>query len=129
MGCLRILIADDNLLVRCGLRLLIERHEGWCVCGEAGDGLEAVEAAERLKPDVILLDIRMPNLDGLSALPLLREKVPESEIIVLTLHECLEMARYAADAGAQAYVTKSLLWTDLVPAIEALQAARSFASQ
>jgi DNA-binding NarL/FixJ family response regulator len=127
MGPLRILIADDNPLVRCGLRLLIERQEGWSVCGEAADGLEALEKATSLKPDVILLDISMPKLDGLNALPMLREKVPDSEIIVLTLLECVDLARIAAEAGARAYVTKSLLMTDLVPTIEALQRAETSA--
>jgi DNA-binding NarL/FixJ family response regulator len=127
MGPLRILIADDNPLVRCGLRMLIERQEGWSVCGEAADGLEALEKATSLKPDVILLDISMPKLDGLNALPLLREKVPDSEIIVLTLLECVDLARIAAEAGARAYVTKSLLMTDLVPTIEALQRAETSA--
>jgi DNA-binding NarL/FixJ family response regulator len=127
MGPLRILIADDNPLVRCGLRMLIERQEGWSVCGEAADGLEALEKATSLKPDVILLDISMPRLDGLNALPMLREKVPDSEIIVLTLLECVDLARIAAEAGARAYVTKSLLMTDLVPTIEALQHAETSA--
>jgi DNA-binding NarL/FixJ family response regulator len=125
MGPLRILIADDNPLVRCGLRMLIERQEGWTVCGEAADGLEALEKATSLKPDVILLDISMPKLDGLNALPLLREQVPDSEIIILTLLECVDLARIAAEAGARAYVTKSLLMTDLVPTIEALQRAET----
>jgi DNA-binding NarL/FixJ family response regulator len=127
MGPLRILIADDNPLVRCGLRMLIERQEGWTVCGEAADGLEALEKATSLKPDVILLDISMPKLDGLNALPLLREQVPDSEIIILTLLECVDLARIAAEAGARAYVTKSLLMTDLVPTIEALQRAETSA--
>jgi DNA-binding NarL/FixJ family response regulator len=121
MGALRILIADDNPLVRCGLRIIIERQEGWTVCGEAADGLDALDQATRLKPDVILLDISMPKLDGLNALPLLREQVPESDIVILTLLECVDIARIAANAGARAYVTKSLLMTDLVPTIEALQ--------
>jgi DNA-binding NarL/FixJ family response regulator len=127
MGPLRILIADDNPLVRCGLRIIIERQEGWIVCGEAADGLDALEKATSLMPDVILLDISMPKLDGLNALPLLREKVPDSEIVILTLLECVDIARIAANAGARAYITKSLLVTDLVPTIEALQHSRTSA--
>jgi DNA-binding NarL/FixJ family response regulator len=123
MAPLRILIADDQPLVRHGLRILMERHVGWTVCGEAADGLEALEMAVTLKPDVILLDVSMPKLDGLNALPMLRDQAPDSEIIILTLHECIDMARVAADSGASAYVAKSLLSTDLVPAIEAIQAA------
>jgi DNA-binding NarL/FixJ family response regulator len=121
MAPLQILIADDNPLVRYGLRILLQRQDGWIVCGEAADGLEALEKAASLKPNVILLDISMPKLDGLSALPLLRAKVPDAEVIILTLFESLDIARTAARAGARAYVAKSLLLTDLVPAIEALQ--------
>src|SRR5579862_3661684 len=116
MTSLRILIADDKPLVRVGLRMLVELHDGWIVCGEAADGLEAVEKATNLKPDVILLDISMPKLDGLSALPTIRKQIPDSDIVILTLHESLDMARIAADAGARAYVTKSRLSTELVPA-------------
>jgi two-component system response regulator NreC len=96
------------------LRILVERHDGWIVCGEAADGLETVEQATNLKPDVILLDISMPKLDGLSAMPLIRATIPESDIVILTLHESLEMARIAASAGARAYITKSRLSTELV---------------
>jgi two-component system, NarL family, response regulator NreC len=125
MASLRILVADDKPLVRYGLRILVERHDDWIVCGEASDGLEAVEKAANLKPDVVLLDISMPKLDGLSAVPLIRKKIPDSDIVMLTLHESLEMARIAAKAGARAYVTKSSLSTELIPTIEALQSAHS----
>ena len=126
MTSLRILIADDKPLVRVGLRMLVEQHDGWIVCGEAADGLEAVEKATNLKPDVILLDISMPKLDGLSALPTIRKQIPDSDIVILTLHESLDMARIAAEAGARAYVTKSRLSAELVPAIEALQSAHGY---
>ena len=103
--------------MRYGLRNLLEQQKGWTVCGEAEDGLDTLKKAVSLKPDVIVLDISMPKLDGLKAVPLLRYKVPDSEIIILTIHECIEMARIAANAGAKAYVAKSLLFTDLVPTI------------
>lgn len=127
MAPLRILIADDNPLVRYGLRILLERQEGWSICGEAADGLDTLEKAMSLKPNVILLDISMPKLDGLNTLPLLRDKVPDSEVIILTLFESLDMARIAASAGARAYVAKSRLLADLVPAIEALQQSGTLA--
>ena len=76
MASLRILIADDKPLVRSGLRMLLERHKDWTICGEAEDGIEAVEQAVALKPDVILLEISMPKLDGLMAAPLIRESLP-----------------------------------------------------
>ena len=123
MASLRILVADDKPLVRYGLRILVERHDDWIVCGEASDGLKAVEKAANLKPDVVLLDISMPKLDGLSAVPLIREKIPDADIVISTLHESLDMARLATNAGARAYVTKSSLSTELVPTIEALQSA------
>ncbi len=120
MGSLRILIADDNPLVRSAIRLLLESHPDWIICGEAANGFEAVEQAAALKPDVILLDIAMPELDGLTAVPLIRQRAPETQIIILTLHESLDMARTAALKGATVYIAKSLITDALVPAIESL---------
>jgi DNA-binding NarL/FixJ family response regulator len=125
MGPLRILIADDNALVRCGLKMLIELHEGWTVCGQAVDGCDAIDKAADLKPDMILLDITMPLLDGLSALPLIRQKAPASKVLILTVHHSLDLARIAADKGASGFISKSLVWRDLVPEIEALQNGRA----
>jgi DNA-binding NarL/FixJ family response regulator len=123
---LQILIVDDKPHVRSGIRMLLQRHEDWTICGEASDGVEAVQKAAELQPDVILLDISMPKMDGLTALPLIREKSPESQIIVLTLHESLDTARAASRVGAHAYITKSLM-NELLPALEALQPDRSSA--
>jgi DNA-binding NarL/FixJ family response regulator len=120
---LRILIADDNPLVRSGVRILVEGHHGWTVCGEAGDGIEAIEQSVSLKPDLVLLDISMPNLDGLDAAPMIREKVPGLGIIILTLHQSLNFARIASSTGVWGYVTKSLVSTDLLPTIEAFESA------
>jgi DNA-binding NarL/FixJ family response regulator len=117
---LQILIVDDKPHVRSGIRMLLQRHEDWTICGEASDGVEAVQKAAALQPDVILLDISMPKMDGLTALPLIREKSPESQVIVLTLHESLDTARAASRVGAHAYITKSLM-NELLPALEALQ--------
>lgn len=123
MATWRILIADDKPLVRAGIRLLLEQHADWSVCGEAADGVEAVEQAVALKPDVILLDLSMPRLDGLSALPLIRQKAPSTAVVIVTLHQSLEVAKIAAGGGAAAYLTKSLLTNDLVPALENIQSA------
>jgi two-component system, NarL family, response regulator NreC len=120
---LRILIADDNPLVRSGVRILVEGHGGWTVCGEAGDGIEAIEQAVSLKPDLVLLDISMPHLDGLDAAPVMHEKVPRLGIIILTLHQSIDLARVAASIGAWGYITKSLISTDLLPTIEAFESA------
>jgi two-component system nitrate/nitrite response regulator NarL len=120
---LRILIVDDVPLVRLGLRILMERHEGWAVCGEAQDGAEAIKKAEELDPDVILLDIVMPKMSGLTATPLIRERAPRSKIVILTMDASLEMARVASRMGAAGFVSKSLLTTDLTSTIEAIEAA------
>ncbi|HXA77776.1 MAG TPA: response regulator transcription factor [Candidatus Acidoferrales bacterium] len=120
MAPLQILIVDDKPHVRSGIRMLLQGHQDWTICGEASDGIEAIRQAEKLKPDVILLDISMPKMDGLTALPQIREKSPGSQIIVLTLHESLDTARVASSVGARAYITKSLI-NELLPALEALQ--------
>lgn len=121
MAALRILIVDDNSLVRSGIRILLETHQNWRVCGEAANGIEAIAQAVALKPDLILLDISMPELDGLKALPLMRRRVPDAAIIILTLHESLSLARIAAHWGIGGYVTKSVVATELVPLIESLE--------
>lgn len=124
MSALRILIVDDKPSVRAGIRMLLRSHSEWDVVGEASDGIEAVEKAAELTPDIILLDISMPKMDGLHALPLIREASPRSQVVVLTLHEYLETARLASQAGATAYITKSLL-IELIPTLEALQPGRN----
>jgi DNA-binding NarL/FixJ family response regulator len=126
MTQIRILIADDNLLVRSGLKMLLERHADWSVCGEASDGRDAVEKAAKLKPDVILLDISMPAMDGLTAAELIRERAPESEILIVTLHPSIEMARYASQIGVRGYIVKTLVGSDLEPAIEAVSKHQSY---
>ena len=118
MPNIRILIVDDKQLVRKGLRMFLELHEGMTVCGEASDGLEGIKKAFELKPDVILLDLSMPILDGLKAARLIREGSPKAEILIVTSYHSLEAARIAAEVGASGYVTKSLITSDLVPAIE-----------
>ena len=129
MTSLRILIADDNPLVRSAIRLLLESHRDWIICGEAANGFEAVEQAAALKPDLILLDIAMPELDGLTAVPLIRQRAPETQIIILTLHESLDMARTAALKGATVYIAKSLIAEALVPAIESLHSEMDVINQ
>jgi two-component system response regulator NreC len=120
---LRILIVDDEPLVRLGLRMLMEQHKDWAVCGEARDGEDAIEKAEQLGPNLVLLDVSMPKMSGLTAAPLIRQKVPEAQIVILTMYDSAQMAREAIRVGAVGYVSKSLLITDLAPTIEALQAA------
>jgi DNA-binding NarL/FixJ family response regulator len=118
----RILIADDEPHIRQAVGKIIERHHGWLLCGEASNGVEAIEKAAELQPDLILLDISMPNLDGLSATPRIRDLCPNSGVLILTLHESLGLARMASAAGACGYVAKSMPSSQLVAAIEAFQA-------
>jgi DNA-binding NarL/FixJ family response regulator len=106
---LKILIADDNETIRAALRkcVLTCNREGWAVCGEAADGVEAVEKTAQLKPDVVLMDITMPRMNGLDATRIIREKVPESEVVVLSQNPAAACEPLAIKAGARAYVEKS----------------------
>jgi DNA-binding NarL/FixJ family response regulator len=117
MQKVRLLIVDDNESVRNGIRMFLELHEGFTVCGEASDGLEGIKRAFELKPDVVLLDLSMPNLDGMEATHLIREGSPLTEVVIVTSHESLEAARLAATVGASGFVTKSLIPSNLVPMI------------
>jgi DNA-binding NarL/FixJ family response regulator len=123
---LRILVADDHELVRRGIRGLLRTRRGWTVVGEAMNGREAVEKANRLKPDVAILDISMPDLDGLQATRQIREAVPTIEVVVLTMHESDQMVRRVLDAGALGYVLKSDLATQLVKAVKNVSAGKLF---
>ena len=123
---LRILIADDHEVVRRGLCTLLETHDGWEICGEAKDGRQAVEMAGQLKPDVVIVDIGMPNLNGLAATRQLSQQNPQQKIIVLTITDSDQVIREALDAGARGFVLKSDAARDLVTAVEALQRNRMF---
>jgi DNA-binding NarL/FixJ family response regulator len=104
---LRILLADDHEIVRRGLRALLEKHEGWEVCGEASDGREAIEKALQLNPDVVIVDIGMPNLNGLDTTRQLLQHDPHFKVIVLTITDSDQVIREALDAGARGFVLKS----------------------
>jgi DNA-binding NarL/FixJ family response regulator len=123
---LRILIADDHEVVRRGLCTLLQTHEGWEICGEAKDGREAVEMSKQMKPDVVILDVGMPNLNGLAATRQLTQHDPRQKVIILTITDSDEVIREALDAGARGFVLKSDAGRDLVSAVEALQRNRMF---
>ncbi len=123
---LRILIADDHEVARGGIRAILESHAGWEVCGEAKDGRESVELAEQIKPDVILLDIGMPNLNGLEAARQILATSPSAAILILTMHDSDLVVREVLRAGARGYLLKSDAGRDLVAAVEALQQQRTF---
>ncbi|MGC1649235.1 MAG: response regulator transcription factor [Candidatus Sulfotelmatobacter sp.] len=123
---LRILIADDHEVARRGIRALLENHPGWEVCGEAKDGREAVELASRTNPDLILLDIGMPNLNGLEAARQVLAESPDIAILILTMHDSDQVVREVLRAGARGFLLKSDAGRDLVAAVEALQLQRTF---
>ena len=123
---LRILIADDHEVVRRGLCMLLQTHEGWEVCGEAKDGREVVEKAKQVRPDVVILDVGMPNLNGLAATRQLLQQNPQQKVIVLTITDSDHVIREALDAGARGFVLKSDAARDLISAVEALQHNRMF---
>ncbi len=123
---LRILVADDHEVVRRGLCTLLQAHEGWEICGEATDGAVAVEKARLLKPDVVILDVGMPNLNGLVATRQLLQQDPQCKVIVLTITDSDQVVREALNAGARGFVLKSDAARDLVTAVEALQRNRMF---
>src|SRR4051794_22315319 len=104
---IRILVVDDHPIVRQGLKTLLEGHSGWQVIGEASDGAEALEKARDLTPDVMVLDVTMPRMNGLEACRLLRHQSPEMEILLDTHHDSPKMRREAMEAGARGYVVKS----------------------
>src|ERR1700721_1740537 len=126
MNGLRILIADDHEVARQGIRALLEAHTGWEVCAEARDGREAVELASSTNPHLILLDIGMPNLNGLEAARQILASSPEIPILILTMHDSDQVVREVLRAGARGFLLKSDAGRDLVAAVEALQLQRTF---
>ena len=126
MSAFRILIADDHEVARKGIRSLLEDHAGWEVCGEAKDGRDAVELASKLQPDVFLLDIGMPNLNGLDAARQILATDPDARILILTVHDSEQTIREVLSVGARGFVLKSDAGRDLVAAVEALQSRRTF---
>jgi DNA-binding NarL/FixJ family response regulator len=123
---LRILIADDHALVRRGAGAVLLSQRGWRVVGQAANGREAVRKARRLKPDVVILDIGMPELDGVEATREILETVPDTKVLILTMHESDYMVRRALEAGARGYVLKSDLTECLAKAVKAIASGKRF---
>jgi DNA-binding NarL/FixJ family response regulator len=121
----RILVADDHEVVRKGLCNLLQAH-GWEVCGEAGDGRQAVEMTRQLRPDVVILDIGMPNLNGLDATRQILHHNNNQNVLVLTITDTDQVIRDVLQAGARGFVLKSDAARDLVAAVEAILQHRTF---
>ena len=126
MAIFRILIADDHEVVRRGLISLLQAQTDWQVCGEAADGREAVDKAQQLKPDVIILDIGMPSLNGLEATRQILKTNPHARVLILTLHDSDQVVRDVLNAGARGFLLKSDAARDLVAAVEALRRDKTY---
>ena len=128
MGKKRILIADDHEVVRRGIRTLLKTRSEWDICGEAASSRVAVAKAARLKPDIVLLDITMPEASGLEAIPQILKAQPKTKILILTMHDSGEMASQALAAGASGLILKSDAARDLIRALEAIGKNGAFLS-
>src|SRR6202171_3158657 len=123
---LRILIADDHDLLRRGVRALLESHAGWEICGEATTGREAITKTEELKPDIVILDISMPDLNGVEAAKRIRKASTNTEVLILSMHYSDQLIREIVDAGVRGYIVKSDSDRDLIIAVETLAKHRPF---
>jgi DNA-binding NarL/FixJ family response regulator len=123
---LRILLADDHDLTRAGLRYLLEKQKDWSVCGEASNGRKAVELAETLHPDVAILDMTMPEMNGLEATRHISKSQPHTKILIYTMHETESIIVDALEAGAQGIVLKSDAGENMVTAVDSIAKGRRF---
>jgi DNA-binding NarL/FixJ family response regulator len=126
VGSLRILVADDHDLVRRGVKVLLESHPGWEVCGEARNGVEAVRLCEQLKPNIVILDFNMPELNGLEAAKKILKANPGTETMILSVDHSNQLIRELILAGVRGYILKSDSDRDLVAAIDALANHRPY---
>lgn len=115
-----ILIADDHDVVRKGIHTLLGAHEGWHICAEASTGREAVDKAREFRPDVVILDVAMPELNGLEATRQIHASVPSAKLLILTMHDIDQLAQDFVEAGARGYILKSDAGRVLVDAVETL---------
>lgn len=122
----RILVADDHEVVRRGLCALLQSQPEWEVCGECADGRDAVDKATKLKPDVLILDIGMPSLNGLEATRQILKINPQIKVLILTLHDSDQVVREVLNAGARGFLLKSDAARDLVAAVEALRRDKTY---
>lgn len=126
LTAVRVLIADDHEVVRRGIRALLEMEAGWTVCGEAANGREAIALATTTAPDVAVLDVSMPELNGFEATRQIRKALPQCEVLILTMHDSEQVLREALAAGARGYVLKSDAGRNLIAAVDALAHHKPF---
>jgi DNA-binding NarL/FixJ family response regulator len=122
----RIMVADDHEIVRKGLVSLLQQQPGWVVCGEASDGREAVAKVQQLKPNAVILDLGMPNLNGLEATRQILKSDPDVRVLILTLHDSDQLVQEVLDAGARGFLLKSDAARDLVAAMQALRDGKTY---
>ena len=128
MKPIRVLLADDHKLIRAGLVLVVQQQPDLSVIGEADDGRQAVQLVESLKPDVVVMDIGMPNLNGIEAARQITASRPDTAVVILSMHADEGYVLRALKAGARAYLLKDSATTDLVQAIRAVVEGKSFFS-
>jgi DNA-binding NarL/FixJ family response regulator len=128
METIRILLADDHTVVRDGLRVLLERQPGFEIAGEASDGIEAVRIAEETSPDIVLMDIAMPLLNGIEATRRIVAKHPRTGVLILSMHHDESYVLRSLNAGARGYLVKDSAKSDLINGIRAVHEGRSFLS-
>jgi two-component system, NarL family, response regulator NreC len=123
---LRILLVDDHAVLRSGLRLLIDNQADLQVVGEAGTAAEALGKVRALQPDIIILDLNMPGMDGLTAIPLLQQESPQSRILILTMHDDVNYLQGALRTGASGYILKKAVDTELLMAIQTVMRGETY---
>ena len=126
---IRLLIADDHALVRSGLRSMLQREPGIEIVGEARNGREAVELCRSLRPDLVLMDVRMPEMDGLAATRTIKRERPETRVLMVTMHENRDYMLEATKAGAACYVLKDASRSELISAVRRVADAEPSNSQ
>lgn len=128
MNKIRVILAEDHTIVRQGLRLLLEQSDDIKVIAEAEDGREAVKKTEQLKPDIVLMDISMPILNGIEATRQIKKKFPDIKVLILTMHTTEEYISQILHAGASGYLVKKSAHHELLSAIKAIQKGNSYLS-
>jgi len=129
MPSIRILIVDDHEAIRRRVRSLLSTRAEWSICGEAADGLDAVEKAKRLRPNVVLMDMTMPRMNGVQATKIIRKEVPEAKVVVISQNDPSVVRRQAIEIDACGFVAKADLTRDLVSTIDRLVGHRPFGDE